>query len=173
MAVILTALAVVYVLITRPGDIPEEVSRPELWSAPMVDLVSVTIDLPALGKRGAWVRGAEGDWYGEGADGRNVDARRWRGVSLLLSGPKAERLIAAGATSEQLASYGLLRPRMTVDLMLEGDRRIRVDVGDPTPDGSAFYVRRGASTDVYTVHETWFEVLERLGVDPPYAPDGG
>ncbi len=172
MAVILAALVAVYVLTSRP-DVPEDAPRPELWSAPMEDLVSVTIALPASGERGAWIRGADGDWYGAGADGRKVDAQRWGGVSLLLSGPKAERLIAAAATPEQLASYGLLRPRMTVDLVLEGDRRIHVDVGDATPGGAAFYVRRAASTAVYTVHQTWFGVLERLVVDPPYATDAG
>ena len=94
-----------------------------------------------------------------------------RGIPLLLSSPKAERLIAAAATPEQLASYGLLRPRMTVDLVLTGDRRIGIEVGDPTPGGDAYYVRVSAHTDVYTVHETWFAVLERLVLDPPYATD--
>lgn len=172
MAVILAALAALYVLASRPADVPPDAPRPDLWSAPMDDLVAVTIALPASGKRGAWVRGAGGDWYGAGADRRKVDSQRWGGVSLLLSGPKAERLIAAAATPEQLASYGLLRPRMTIDLVFEGDRRIHVDVGDPTPGGAAAYVRRAGSADVYTVHETWFAVLERLVVDPPTVKDG-
>jgi hypothetical protein len=172
MALILAALWGVYVLTGPPAGVPEGAPRPELWSAQVEDLVSLTIALPAAGKEEAWIKGADGGWYGQGADGRKVDVRRWGGgIPLLLSGPKAERLIAAAATPEQLASYGLLRPRMTVDLVLEGDRRIRVDVGDPTPGGSAYYLRLAARTEVYTVHETWFEVLERLVLDPPYAAD--
>lgn len=167
MAAILAALAAVYVLASWRAEVPEDAPRPALWSAPVEDLVSVTIDFPAAGNNGAWVRGEDGDWYGAGTDGRKVDAQRWQGVALLLSGPRAERLIAVRATPEQLASYGLLQPRMAVDLVLKGDRRIRVEVGDPTPGGSAFYVRRATSTDVHTVHQTWFEVLERLVVDPP------
>jgi hypothetical protein len=172
MAVILAALFAVYVLTGPPADVPEDAPRPELWSAPMDDLVALTIVLPAAGKEGAWLKGADGAWYGK-ADGRKVDARRWGGgIPLLLSGPQAERLITAAATPEQLASYGLLRPRMTVDLLLEGGRRIGIDVGDPTPAGSAYYVRLASQPEVYTVHETWFEVLERLVLDPPYATDG-
>jgi Domain of unknown function (DUF4340) len=173
MAVILAALAAVYVLASRPADVPEDAPRPALWSAAVEDLVAVTIDLPEAGRQGAWVRGGEGDWHGAGGDRRKVDPGRWQGVSLLLSAPRAERLIMAGANPEQLASYGLLKPRMTVELVLADDRRIRAEVGDPTPGGSAFYIRHAASTDVYTVHRTWFEVLERLVVDPPYASNGG
>jgi hypothetical protein len=164
MAVILAALAAVYVLTSGPPDIPED-ARPALWSAPVDDLVAVTITLPAAGKSEAWIRGEDG-WYGADAGGE-VDARRWRGVPLLLSGPRAERLIAAGATPAQLASYGLLPPRMTVDLALAGGRRIGAEVGDPTPGGPACYVRPAAGTDVYAVHQTWCEVVERLVVDPP------
>ena len=133
----------------------------------------MTVGLPAAGKQEAWTKDTNGDWYGAGSERRKVDMARWGGgVPLLLSGPKAERLIAPAATPEQLASYGLLQPRMTVDLVLRDDRRIRAEVGDATPAGSAYYVRLADSADVYTVHRTWVEVLERLVLDPPYAKDG-
>jgi Domain of unknown function (DUF4340) len=168
MAVILAALWAVYLLTGPPADAPEEAPRPALWSAQADDLVAVTIALPSAGKEGAWIKGANGDWYDQKRDGRNVDVRRWGGgIPLLLSGPKAERLIAAAPAPEQLAAYGLLRPRMTVDLVLKGEQRIGVEVGDPTPDGSAYYVRVAARPQVYTVHATWFGVLERLVLDPP------
>jgi hypothetical protein len=95
--------------------------------------------------------------------------KRWGGgIPLLLSGPGAERLIASESTDEQLQMYGLEDPKMKIDLTLENEDTINIEVGDRTPDGQACYIKLVKSNDVYTVHYTWYEVLERLVLEPPY-----
>jgi hypothetical protein len=56
MAVILAVLWTVYVLTEPPAGVPEGAPQPELWSAQVEDLVSLTIALPAAGKEGAWIK---------------------------------------------------------------------------------------------------------------------
>jgi hypothetical protein len=173
MAGLLVALGVLYVVISRPEPEPRVAPRPPIWSVEMDELETVAIDLPSAGKSEAWVRRADRDWYFDRPNGPKVDARRWGGgIPLLLSGPRAERLIAAGATADQLRIYGFDTPRMTVDLVLENGTVIAVEIGEPTPDGSAYYVRLAGSTDVYSVHRTWFAELDRLVLDPPYPGPG-
>lgn len=95
--------------------------------------------------------------------------QRWGGgIPLLLSGPGAERLIAAAATDKQLESYGLKAPRMKIELTLKNEDTILVDIGDRTPDGQTYYIKKRDSQAVYTVDHTWYEVLERLVREPPY-----
>lgn len=168
MAVILVALAVTYVITSRPAPAPPAPPRASPWSLEMDRLVAVAIRIPAAGKRQAWVRRDDQAWYFD-PDGRKVDARRWGGgIPLLLSGPQAERLIAAAASAEQLVAFGLEAPSMEIDLVLENQDTLAIAVGDPTPDGQAYYVKLTDSSAVYTLHRTWHAALERLVLDPPY-----
>ena len=45
---------------------------------------------------------------------------------------------------------------------------IIIKVGDSAPDGSAYYIELADSNAVYTVDDIWYEVLERLVLEPPY-----
>ncbi len=95
--------------------------------------------------------------------------QRWGGgVPLILSGPGANRSIAADASDEQLAVYGFGAPAVRIDLTLANGSSVKAEVGDRTPDGGASYVRLAGSHDVYTVDQTWVDVLERLVREPPY-----
>ena len=94
---------------------------------------------------------------------------RWGGgIPLILSGPGAERLIAQDATEEKLAEFGFDEPAIIITLTLENENVYNVQIGDSTPDGHAYYVRLAEVSDVYTVDYTWYDVLERLILDPPY-----
>ncbi len=87
-----------------------------------------------------------------------------------MSGPGADRVIAENATQEKLAEFGLTSPRMEIVLTLENEDIIDIEIGDSTPDGQSYYVRLVNSTDVATVGYTWYDVLERLVLEPPYPP---
>jgi hypothetical protein len=172
MAVLLVALAAFYAITSRPELEPLAPARPSLWSLEMDRLVAVTIRLPAEGRSEAWVRHDDQAWYFDRPNGPKADVRRWGGgIPLLLSGPRAERLIAAEASAEQLAAFGLDNPKMEIDLVLEDRDAIKIAVGDGTPDGQAYYIRLIESSQVYSVHQTWHAALERLVLDPPYAED--
>jgi hypothetical protein len=135
----------------------------------MEDLKHMAISLPPEGKNEAWVKHEDKYWYFDKPEGPKVNMKRWGGgIPLLLSGPGAERLITSESTDEQLEIYGLKDPKMKIDLVLENEDTINIAVGDNTPDGQASYVKLVDSRDVYTVHHTWYEVLERLVLEPPY-----
>ena len=106
-------------------------------------------------------------FYFDEPRGPKVDTVRWGGgIPLLLSGPVATRLIAEQATAQQLELYGLDKPIMQIDLTLDNGDHIRTEIGDSTPNGQGYYIRRADL--IYAVDYTWFDVLERLVLDPPY-----
>ena len=96
-------------------------------------------------------------------------------VPYLLSGPGANRLITEQAVDDDLQIFGLLAPRMTIHLEHggehgDGDGAGTVDlvIGDETPDSFSFYLQLVGTRKVYTVDRTWYEVMERLVLEPPY-----
>jgi len=171
--VILVALGV-YFLFFRPEPPPEPLlaPRPPVWDVEMEELQHMVISLPQEDMSEAWVKHEDRYWYFDNPPGPKVDMDRWGGgIPLLLSGPKANRLIEEDATEERLAVYGFTQPRMEIVLTLENEDIIDIEVGDSTPDGIAYYVKLADSTDVYTVDYTWYDVLERLVLEPPYPWD--
>ncbi len=169
MAAILAALAIGYVATRRPETAPAEQPRSFLWSLEMDELRRIVISLPSEGKAGAWVRHDDQYWYFDEPGGPRVDMQRWGGgVPLLLSGPGANRSITGDAGEEQLAVYGFGAPAARIELALANGSSLKAEVGDRTPDGGASYVRLAGSHAVFTVDQTWVDVLERLVREPPY-----
>jgi hypothetical protein len=107
-----------------------------------------------------------GSWFFDDQDGPPVSTDRWAGVTLLLSGPQAKRLITQEVTD--LTAYGLDPPRATIDIDLLGARGLTLSLGDRTPDGSSHYARNERDTGLYLVDANWGDVLYRLNAEPPY-----
>ena len=171
LAVFLVVLGVVYHYSSQTEPPPPAEPRPFVWDVEMEELANMSISLPPEEKSESWVKHDDRYWYFDEPDGPKVNMKRWGGgIPPLLSGPGAERRIAADASDEQLEIFGMNAPQMQIDLTLENRKTIEIDVGDPTPDRQGYYVRLRASRDIYTVHESWYHVLERLVLDPPY-PD--
>ncbi len=171
MAGILVALGVYFFVFSRPEPEPRPEPRPFVWSVEMDELKTMAIGLPSEGKSEAWVKHDDKYWYFDKPEGPKVDMQRWGGgIPLLLSGTGAERISTEEATDEQLKMYSLKDPKMKIDLTLENEHTINIEVGDLIPDGQARYVKLVDSRDVYSVHYTWYDVLERLVLEPPY-PD--
>jgi len=139
----------------------------------MDQLARIRISLPRTGQVQSWVEHADRYWYFDVPGGPEVDMKRWGGgIPLILSGPGANRLILETSSADQRKVYGLDDPRMRILLTLKDQQEVTVEVGDATPDGGAYYIRRGDSASVYTVDATWYTVLERLVVEPPYPKPG-
>jgi hypothetical protein len=169
MAAVLVAIGVAYLVSRRGEPKPASETPPYVWKVEMLTLERIAIALPPLGKTESWVKHADKYWYFDRPDGPRVDVHRWGGgIPVLLSGPRANRVIASDATDEELAGYGLQKPRMTVSLSTERGEKIDLEVGDLTPTGENRYIRLSGARDVYSVDYTWFDVLERLVIDPPY-----
>lgn len=170
MAAALVVLGVVlYFFGPRPNAEPAPEPRTFVWSFDFTKLQRIAIELPEAGKSDAWVKHEDNAWYFDRPDGSQVDQKRWGGgIPLILSGPGADRLIASDATSEQLAMYGLLAPRMIIVITTEDGEKLEVVVGDQTPNHKASYVAVSGANKVFSVDSTWYAVLERLVLDPPY-----
>ncbi|MQF82665.1 DUF4340 domain-containing protein [SAR202 cluster bacterium AD-802-E10_MRT_200m] len=97
-----------------------------------------------------------------------VDESRWSGVTLLLSGPKTERIVHE--TVEDLSLYGLEKPQTIIDVTLLGNRTIRTYLGDLTPDGTAHYVMQENDSRLYTIDTSWGQVMTNLAAIPPKPP---
>ena len=171
--IVLVALGIYFAFFrpTPPPEPPPE-PRPFVWDVDMEELKHMIISLPKEGKSEQFVKHADKYWYFDDPPGPKVDMKRWGGgIPLLLSGPGAERLIAEDATEEQLAIFGLADPRMEISLTLENEDTINIVVGDSTPSGDAYYVKLVNSNEVYTVDYTWYDVIGRLVLEPPYPPE--
>lgn len=136
MAGVIVVLALYLFFANRPKAAPAPESPVYVWSSNESGLVRVVIRLPLAGKAEAWREHQDQFWYFDRPNGPKVSSKRWGGgVPLLMRGPRADRLVCEKATDEQLGIFGLVNPRMTIDLTLESGRTIAVEVGDDTPDG--------------------------------------
>ena len=170
---ILAVTAVVYFAMQSDEE-PEPPAEPVeyVWDIDMEELQHILIELPNLDMSESFLKHEDRQWYFDNPPGPMVDQARWGGgIPLLLSGPGAERSAAKDATEEQLAKFGFTQPLMKITLTLENEEVYRVEVGDPTTDGSAHYVRLADSNDVYLVDYTWYDVFERIVLEPPYIPE--
>jgi hypothetical protein len=173
LAVILAVLAGVFYWVSRPEPTTPPKSTVYVWSIEMNDIKHIEMSLPREGLSQSFIKIPQGDqfpWFFDDPQRSPVDVNRWGGgIPLLLSGPGADRIISENATEAKLAEFGLLQPRMEITLTLENNSTLKISVGDNTPDGSNYYVRAPGSNAVATVDYTWYEVLERLVKEPPYA----
>jgi hypothetical protein len=176
LAVILAVLVGVFYLVSRPEPGTSPKPTVYVWSIDMDDITHITISLPREGLSQSFIKIPQGDkfpwFFDDPPQYSSVNATRWGGgIPLLLSGPGASRDLGY-KTDEQLAEYGLTNPSMKITVTTNKDgieSVIESDVGDKTIDGTNYYVRAPGSNQVALVDYTWYEVLERLVKEPPYA----
>jgi hypothetical protein len=173
LAVVVVLGAVLYVT-TRPRAVPASVpTRPYVWLVDMLELAKMTISLPPQGKSESWIKHPDQYWYFDVPQGPKVNMKRWGGgIPLIMSGPASNRRIVVDATDDQLSLYGLVNPLMRITLTLKAGQTVNIIVGDGTPDQQAHYIKLADSREVFTVDATWYDVLEKLVLDPPYPVPG-
>ncbi len=171
--VVILAVAITVFFLTRPAEetTTEIDPKERVWDFEMDDLTHIIIELPKLEMSESFVIHEDRQWYFDDPPGPQVDPDRWGGgVPLILSGPLTERSICKDATAELLDAYGFTVPQMTITLTT-GDEEITIEVGDKSPSGSTYYIRLADSDDVYAIDYTWYDVLERLVLEPPYVSE--
>jgi hypothetical protein len=159
------------------SDVPEPVEKPDpktyVWMIDMEDITHVTLEMPREDMSESFIRSDEKDvfpWYFDDESRSPINVDRWGGgVTLLLSGPGADRIIAKDASPEKLAEFGLDEPSLIITLSLENGKVITIDIGDAAPNGITYYVKAPNTSDVALVDYTWYNILEGLVKDPPYA----
>lgn len=161
---VLLAGVVYYFHLTLPGQKKED--RPEIWSVDGEKIYHIKIRLPQQKKTIAFFRDQEERWRFDDETRHPVDPKRWGGIVILVSGPKSKRLIAGKV--EDLEQYGLTDPQMIVILGIKGRKDpLEILFGARTPGEDHFYVKVKHSSPVYLIHGTYFQVLERLVLEPP------
>lgn len=115
------------------------------------------------------------DWFimdPEGGEDVEVDIGRWGGITSLLGGPAVDDLMKTEEDRAELgdrAAYGLDPPRTVITLTTQNGQVVVVNLGDLTPTEDGYYVSVEDPRDnLYLVHNSWVDVLERLLDEPPY-----
>jgi len=168
--ILLVLLAVVagYVLIFELHRTPQKEPEPPFFynvTSEEIARVSITYG----DQRQVFVK-RDDTWLFEDT-GQPVSMDRWSGITLLLSGPRAARVLKE--EFDNPAEYGLDPPETTISLTLQPGqagttpREIQVLLGQQTPDGQSNYAQVVGFPHLLLVTSLWADVLNRLVTEPP------
>ncbi len=164
---LLLALVAGYLVLSKLHPPPQEGQRITRFFYALSDADIIQVTVFSQGKEYTFVQGAtRADWYFEDAHRTPVDSDRWAGTTLLLSGPRTNRLLFEQA--EDLAPYGLADPQAWVNIRAKGNRELKVLLGNTTEDGANHYAKLEGSSEVYLVDSSWGDVLTAMVTRPPY-----
>ena len=162
---VVVAAAVVAVVIINPFATEEErvPDAPWFYQVSMDDITEITVQNNNNNRR--FFKNAENVWVFEEPDNVPADPHRWGGMTVLLSGPKTRRLLID--SPDEIAQYGLDDPYTVIDVKLSGEREIKVELGDETPNGFYRYGMVTGYDQLYLINDSWGDVLTRLATEPP------
>lgn len=153
------------VRLTRSPEKPPE----QPWLFKLDDQAITHIQVTSQGKKVNYDRkpGSE-TWFIQGDPDVPVFLQKWSGTTLLLSGPKVNRVLAS--TIDNPAAYGLDPPQTTIKVIERSGLAYEFHLGIPTPDGQNQYARLVGDPKLFTVPEIWARVVQELATKPPYPP---
>ena len=163
--IVLALIAGIWFFVIKVGDEPAEPSD-AFWFYKVAEADIETISIKTESVEQSFSLSDDSDWYFTGEQQPPVDMSRWGGVTLVLSGPRARRVLAEEI--EDLKTYGLDPPSTILGLHLRGDRNLTMYLGDLTPDGSGFYATQEDDGNLYVIESVWGKVIRRLASEPPY-----
>lgn len=149
---------------------PREDEPPWIYNVNMQDITRIAVT--HQGATQAFVHQEDG-WHFADEPDIKVDRNRWGGIVLILMGPQSQRLLSD--TIDDPGKYGLVEPSTEVYLELLERRTVEIDLGDKTPDGESYYAKIKGYPQLFLIHSSWGQVLNRLVTEPPYpqeSPDG-
>lgn len=149
----------------REGDARGEPAarRERLYAVAQDAITSVAVWTPD--GEASFRRGADGAWAFDAEPPLPVNAERWGGVTLLLTGPEVERVLGGAPDAGE---YGLDAPSAVARVGLADGSAVVVRLGDRTPDGRNFYAQVEGRDAVALVNAPWGEAAARLASDPPW-----
>ena len=104
-------------------------------------------------------------WFIDGMSDVPADLFRWGGITVLLGGPRTQRVLAS--TIDDPALYGLDNPSARYAVTLrDGTERVLL-IGSQTVNGASTYAQLEGFPQLVLVDTSWSEVLNRLATDPP------
>ncbi len=165
---IVVAAVVVAVVLINPFA-KEEVRQPDapwFYQVSMDDITEISVGNGDDYRR--FFKNEERVWVFEDPENVPADPQRWGGMTVLLSGPKTRRLLID--SPDDLDQYGLTDPYTVIDVKLSGEREIKVEIGNETPNGFYRYGMVTGYDQLYLINDSWGDVLTRLAVEPPLPP---
>ncbi|MDP3063366.1 MAG: DUF4340 domain-containing protein [Chloroflexota bacterium] len=147
--------------INKPSKPADE--RPLFYKVEMDDIAHITIE--SGGNKVAFTYTADRTWVFDDAERTPVAMDRFAGTTLLLSGPRAERLVQK--QMDDPAKYGLDKPLSTIEVKLKNGRTFTLYLGNFNVDGSEQYAQLAGSPGLYLVVTSWTSVVTRFANDPP------
>ncbi len=162
---VIGAIAAAVVVYINPfkEDILRQPPSPWFYQVSMDDITQIAVVHGEESRK--FFKNEERVWVFEDPANVPADPQRWGGMTSLLSGPRTRRLLSESAGD--LAQYGLDNPSTIIDVRLTGDREIRVELGNPTPNGLYHYGKVTGFNHLYLINDSWGEVLTRLASEPP------
>lgn len=154
------------VYITQELSTKEREPRPDwLYRIDIEDITSISVT--TSGGNMSYVH--DGDqWIIKDGNDTPVFIDKWAGTTLLLSGPRSDRLLAEEI--DDPAKYGLEPPQTEVTVVDQNGLPLTFHLGSTTSDGSQRYTRLVGSGRLFTVAAIWGDVVSKLATEPPYAP---
>jgi len=122
------------------------------------------LEVQSAGKTVTLSRDNAGQWQIVQPETSAADNRRVDDVVTQLVKLTATRTIE---NASDLASYGLEQPQAQATVTLKQGEPLQLLIGNKTPDGSAYYVRRPDRPTIYIVPSWIISDLTRLVSDPP------
>ncbi|MBI4320441.1 MAG: DUF4340 domain-containing protein [Chloroflexi bacterium] len=164
LAILAVVGVAVYAMEIKPQK-PPEVPRNMILLLPPEAVQSIQVSYQ--GKVTEVKKQAETQWKLTQPQEGEADSARVDGLTYRLAPLSASRVLTGSITS--LSPYGLKEPPLRVTLGIIGDETATLLVGDTTPDGRGYYLKRGDVDTVYVVPTALISDVIKLVTDPPKA----
>ena len=154
--------------VTQVLRVPED---PSMQPDPLYRIQDVVHVVISRGKESIAFEKIGDTWFikdEESGENVEVDIGRWGGVPTLLTSPAVSTNLGARA------SYGLDPVRAVITVTSANGQVFAVNIGDLTPTEDGYYISvEDPNDNLYIVHSSWVDVLERLLTEPPYPVEEG
>ena len=127
------------------------------------------LDAEYYGDEEVFVRDETRKWHIGSLEGPQV-GEAFAGTPFLAAGARSPRIITQDPSDAELATYGLVDPRIKLRVYLEDGDNWRVLIGNLTADRVNNYAQVEGFDDVYLLDRTWGEHMARLITDTPIGP---
>ncbi|MCL5264219.1 MAG: DUF4340 domain-containing protein [Chloroflexi bacterium] len=149
----------------RPGPKKEEAKPTQVFNFKSNDVNA--LDVTYQGKTTELHKESESQWKLKKPEESDADYWNVEGMVARLGTLNANRVLTE--TTGNLADYGLNQPIAEATIGLADGKQSKFIVGDKSPDGSAYYVKRDDSDTIFLVSTSFISDVVKLATNPPKA----
>ena len=146
-----------------PQQVQSKAQHPQIVSFKPTDVLNLVL---TDGKKTVSIDKSGAGWQITKPVTEAADSTQVGGLLDQLGNLTADRVIQG---STDLASYGLTKPSLNVQVGLQGGKTVKLAFGDKTPDGSEYYAQLSTAKNVYLVSASLGDDLKTALNQPPKA----